>query len=316
MADTFITLADLVKINDLNANDDGISDLLTDAPVLRMLSAIEASNGTDHKFLKETSAPVVGFRDPNDGLENTAGVDTLVTINLKILDASFAIDVAIADAFAKGGAPALLDRETGRHLKQSFSHAERQIFNGTGNEGDGFTGLSDNTGLDDSDDEMVVDAGGTTASTGASCWLIRHSNDQKDAAVVAGNDGLIEVKEAVVVKGDGSSTGTLPQYYVPILGWLGFQVGGARSIGRICNLTEDSGKGLTDALIYSALSKFPASRQPNLIVCNRRSLEQLRASRTATNQLGTPAPRPVDVDGIPLVSTDSLDNTETLLTPA
>jgi len=39
-------------------------------------------------------------------------------------------------------------------------------------------------------------------------------------------------------------------------------------------------------------------------------LKQLRDSRTATNVTGAPAPRPTEVEGIPIIVTDAIVNTE------
>jgi hypothetical protein len=44
----------------------------------------------------------------------------------------------------------------------------------------------------------------------------------------------------------------------------------------------------------------------------KRSQEQLRASRTATNATGAPAPIPTDAFGIPIGVTDGILNTEAL----
>ncbi|MCC9644391.1 hypothetical protein LOC71_19130 [Rhodopirellula sp. JC740] len=111
MADTPITIADLVKINSMDVADNDVSDLLIDAPLIRSLVADTASNGTSHKYTKEASAPVVGFRSANDGRDHDASSDTLVTIDLKILDASFHVDKAVADAYTKGGPDGLMARE-------------------------------------------------------------------------------------------------------------------------------------------------------------------------------------------------------------
>jgi hypothetical protein len=47
---------------------------------------------------------------------------------------------------------------------------------------------------------------------------------------------------------------------------------------------------------------------------NRRSLSQLRKSRTATNATGTPAPIPREVEGIPIIVTEALSSTEAIET--
>lgn len=309
MADVYVTLADLVKINDKNLADLDITDLLDDAPLMKALAAQSSSNGTKHEYTKETGAPVVGFRSPNAGRENSASSDTLVSIDLKIIDASFAIDKAIADAY-KDGPEAKIAREGKRHLKAAFFTAEQQFINGTVGEATGFTGLADSLVLANA---MVVNAGGTTAATGSSVYLVRTNDDGVDCTAITGQDGEIMMGESVVQRITDATGKHLPGYFTPIQGWLGLQIGSAYSVGRIANITADSGKTLTDDLIYQALALFPASRQPNLIVMNRRSLRQLRESRTATNATGAPAPRPTDVEGIPIVVTDAITSTEALL---
>lgn len=314
MADAYESLADMLVINDSNLADLEVTDLLDDAPFLKMLAAEPASDGSKHKYTKETGAPVVGFRAPNAGIEHDVSSDTLVEIDLKYLDASTQVDVAIADIWKKGGPEAYVARKNYRSLKAAFSTAEKQIFYGTGNKADGFTGLVDASTVDALADAMVINAGGTTADTASSVWLVRTNGDGTDVMAIAGDDGKITMDESIkqqVEDGDGKH---FFAYCTPIAAWLGLQIGSAYSVGRIVNLTEDAGKGLTDALIYKALEQFPASRQPNMIVMNRRSLRQLRDSRTATNTTGAPAPRPTEVEGIPVMTTDSIISTEALVT--
>jgi len=308
MADTLLTLTDLLRINDRCTVDLGITDLLDDAPVLAALAADIASNGTQHSYLKEIGAPVVGFRQVNEGRAHDASEDTRVTIALKILDATFHVDQAAALSYTRGGPMALVQREAKRHLKAAFFLAEQQIINGTGNAADGFTGLADATYLDTIDDIMVIGAGGATDLT--SVWLIRTNNEGRDCQVITGESGQIEIGETfedMVEDGDGDF---FPVFATAITGWLGLQIGSARSVGRICNI-DNTTHTLTDDLIYRALENFPASRQPTFIAMNRRSLRQLRESRTATNATGAPAPRPTEVDGFPIVVTDAIANDET-----
>ena len=65
MADNLRTLAELVTLNDLNAADLGATDVFNDTPVLAALHAVEANAGTNHKYLKESGAPVDSFRAVN-----------------------------------------------------------------------------------------------------------------------------------------------------------------------------------------------------------------------------------------------------------
>lgn len=311
MADSFLTLSDLTTINDANLADRDISDLLDAAPVLAALAA-DVVAGTDHKYVKETGAPVVGFRAINDGNENAKSADTLVTINLKILDASFAVDKALADAF-RGGPENYIGREAARHLKSAFFHAEKQILSGTGNEADGFNGLPDDGNLNATADDMVVSAGGSAIGTGSSVWAIRSGGDMNDSVMIAGDDGKIDIGDSVVQRLSGSSVGTYPAYYTPISGWLGLQVGGKYSVGRLTNVTADSGATLSDDHLAELLGIFPAGGGPSMLVMSRRSLKQLQKSRTATNATGAPAPFPSEAFGVPIVVSDGVIDTETIV---
>lgn len=317
MSETLGTLAHVLLIGDRNLVDAGCTEVLNDSPVLRALYATTASHGNKHQYLKEDGAPTVGFRPVNTGRTNVAGTDVEVNFDLKYLDPSWDIDVAIADAVpaSKGGAVGYLDRGSKRNIRQALFGAEKQFFYGTGNDSDGFVGLNVATTLRYKDSLMVVDATGSTANTGSSVWFMRTDDTETEAMVVLGGTGNISVPEEALIiqKVDGSGK-PYAAYFVPMGGYMGLQVGSKYSIGRICNLTAQAGKGLTDALIYQMLAKFPASRRPTFMSMNMRSLEQLRSSRTATNSTGAPAPLPTEVANVPIIVTDSIVSTEPILT--
>lgn len=311
MANAYKTLADLVIVNDQRDAGLNVSDVLNDSPVLKILPAHVAPETTWY-YSKYITAPTVGFRSVNDGRENSKSVDLQVTKDLKILDASFAVDKAIADGYRLGGASAYVGKEAVRHLQQAFFRAEVQFFYGTQVPGAaaGFTGLANETELDNSDASMVVNAGGTTNSVATSVWLLRATPD--DAAIVVGNGGQLSIGETTEQRIAGA-TGFYPGYWTAISAWLAAQRGGVYSAVRIANITTDTGEGLTDDLIAQAIEKFPAGRGPTHIVCNRRSLRQLQDSRTTYSPTGAPAPFPQNAFDIPIILTDALVNTETLL---
>lgn len=307
MPDDYLALADLQNINNANLADVDVSSLYDDAPALQRLAAVTASYGDRHYWLDYTGAPVTGFRSVNDGREHDSSIDTVRNIDLKIQDASFTVDVALARTW-KGGAEDLIRREAVRHLRAAMFDVETQLFNGT-TDGDaaGFLGLCNKhsaLGVD-----YTIGAGGTTALS--SVYLVRSNPDE--TAIVAGMGGMISIDDTVLQRIDGSSTGHLGAYFTNICAWFGLQTGSLlTSSVRIANIDAGSNT-VTDDLIYSGLKVFPAGRQPNLIFMNRRSLEQLRSSRTATNATGTPAPRPTEVEGIPIVVTDGILSAETVV---
>lgn len=311
MADDLLTVSDLVA-DALDLSPAQVTDLSNSAPLFMNLPVTPSSNGTTHRYAKETGAPVVGFRAENAGRDFSHSADQVVSVTLRILDFSWLVDKAVADAWRRGGAAAKIAREGFRHLRAAFFAAEQQYIYGTGNAASGFAGLTDNAQFNQLSDAMVVNTTGTTANTGSSCWLIRAGEDAISGVMIENNP--IDLGETVVINALDGSGNNFPAYYTPGCAWIGLQIGGAFDAVRICNLTEDSGKGLTDALIYEALSRFPGGRVPTHILCNRRSLRQLRNSRTATNATGAPAPVPREVEGIPILTLESIRSNEALVT--
>jgi hypothetical protein len=159
---------------------------------------------------------------------------------------------------------------------------------------------------------MVYNAGGTTVGEQSSVYLIRSSDE--DVSLVMGNGGAVTVSDpySTVIFDDPTSAATrYGAERVDVLGHIALQLGPTHSVARVANIhASDSGAQLTDAHLYEALSLFPAGKQPNLIAMNRTSLKQLRASRTATNATGAPAPRPTEVEGVEIVVTDAIVDTE------
>ena len=236
-----------------------------------------------------------------------------MTDTLKILDGSFAVDKALADAYQNGGADAYLLKELIRTMRQKLFAAESQVINGVNSDAGGFVGLRDDAQLNALADTMVVEAGtaGTTADVQTSVYLVRSGDD--DVAVIAGNDGNFDVAEEPVViekvVNPGTDNKVYPAYYTAVCGHMGLQYGGAFSAARLCNVET----ALTDDDIYNALSQFPASRPPTHIAMNRTALKLLRNSRTATNATGTGAPFPTEVEGIPIVVSDAVTSTEAIV---
>ena len=303
MADDYYSSANLITFNESDLSFD-VSDVLNDAPVLSALSAFSV-DGTVLKYVKKSADPVVGFRALNAGVDNDVATYTQVSVDLAIADASFNIDIAAAEGYRLGPA-AFIALQMQNHMQAMMAKIENELINGGAS--DGFASLSEE--LDSASDAMVVDAGGTESDKASSAYLIR--SGMNDVQVCWGNQGVIEAKDTTIVR-SAAASGTFPSYYTAVTGYVGLTYGSAYSAGRIVNLTNDSGKGLTDDLIADALSKFPAGRGPNMIAVNRRSLKQLQNSRTATNATGAPAPFPESAFGVPIIVTDQISSTEAIV---
>jgi hypothetical protein len=307
MADNYTnTLAGLLMLNDQNMKDIYPTNVLDDAPVVAKAYAMPASQGgTLHKYLRRKTAAGAGFRVIGTGVSNAAEVFEDITVTCKYLDISFTRDVAAVAGY-RGGIGAYIQKETLAALKSGMSALELAIF---ANRASAFDGLLQFDALNVTSGSQVVNAGG---AGGKSVYLLRWAED--GVAIVAGNDGRIDMQWAddnPTIVQVAASGGDYSGYRVTLGGWFGLQIGSTYDVARICNLDGTSDDLLTDDLIAAGISKFAATRQPNMIVMNRTALKELRDQRTATNPTGAPAPFPTEAFGIPIVVTDSLGSSET-----
>lgn len=321
MADDLHAIADLIgDAFDLAPIE--VSDLLRASPLVAALMMEPSSNGTTHKYTKETGAPVVGFRSPNAGRDMDSSDDTAVSVDLKVLDFSWLVDVAVANAWRKGREN-YIAREGSRHLRAALMMFEKQLINGATGASDsagasgsaaGFAGFRDAATINGASDTMVVNAGGAVADTCSSVYAVRLAVDGV-CGVYKGDSSAFELGETTVVQSivnPGTDNKTFPAFYTPGVTWLGLQVGSAYDLGRIANLTVSTAP-LTDDLIAQLLAKFPIGFGPTHLVMSRRSRRQLQDSRTATNSTGAPAPFPTEAFGVPIIVSDAVSDTEEIL---
>lgn len=308
MANDFMTIADqLADALDLSGAE--LSELREASPLLNRLPAVLSSNGDTHKYTVNTQSPVVGFRSENAGRDFDHSVHRIDTVNLKIMDWSYMVDKAVADRWRQGGASALIAREGMFHLKAAMWQLERQFINGTVDaDASGFLGMKDSGFLNAVADEMVIDKGGSIVDGQSSVYLLRVN--PSECALVMQGDGVTLGDTIVQNFVDGSGK-NLPAYYTPACGWFASMLGSKFSAARIANV--DTVATLQDDDIYSALELFPAGFAPNMIVMNKRSQEQIRKSRTATNPTGAPAPIVEQIAGIPVITTDAIGNGDAVL---
>lgn len=311
MANDLYTVADFVA-DALDVDRTETSDVLNGSPFVSVLPIGDTSDGSStHKYNKYTGAPVVGFRSANAGRDYDHSVDTVVTATCTILDFSWRVDKAVADTW-RDGPEDLIAREGARHLAAALFKIEQQIFYGTTSPGDsaGFSGFLNNTALDALADTMVIGAGGTTATTQTSVYAVRTGFDH--VRLVTPMSQGISLGDTIVTEANDAN---YPVYYTPATMYIGLQMGGAYSIGRIANIhPSDSGAQLTDDDISELLSLFPAGLGPNYLVMNRSARKMLQQSRTATNPTGAPAPFPDSAFGVPVLTTDGLVSTEAVET--
>jgi hypothetical protein len=264
--------------------------------------------GYTYSTLVRTADPTVTFRAVNSGIASTCSTYTNRTITTAILNPRIEVDKAVADACADG-AEIYMAKETLGAMRAALYQASKVLWYGTSatlGDTNGFTGLQGQV-----DSTMLVDATGTTANTGSSVYIVA-ADPVDNLTWVLGGAGAFEISE---VRTESIFDGSYQRYSAYVADgvfWVGAQLGHAKAISRIKNVTADTGKGLTDSLLYDALATFPVTLKPSAIFMSRRSLGQLRKSRTATNATGAPAPLPTECEGIPIYVTEAIVNTEAI----
>ena len=161
---------------------------------------------------------------------------------------------------------------------------------------------------------QTVNAAGTTAAQYTSLYAVKFG--LQDVNYVYGGNSTFAL-------GDWESQvlNNVPSFVADMTAFVGLQIGNAYSVGRIKQITQDAGCGLTDKLISTLISQMPIGFRPDMFFINRASALSLQTSRSTTqNSVGEKrgdgkevwAPFPTESNGIPITVTDSIINGETV----
>lgn len=308
------TILDLAKMRGNDEQVGLIEESIMVNPEMRIFPARQIA-GTAYKTLIRTGYPVAHFRGANEGVPRSKSTFENRLVECFILDTQIAADKAIADAWEPGGFAAYRMIEAQGVMEAVMRRVARQIYYGNSviaaNAGlghvKGFPGLIDAYDTD----KHEINAGGSTALT--SVWAVKLGI--KDVHLIAGGNSTLDILpewrvQSVQVEQNEAFTA----YVNSLMGWLGMQVGATHSIVRIKNVGTDANKGMTDSLGAQAIEMFPSGIVPDYFIMNRRSRRQLRESRQAVAVTGgqqpNSVPTPTDIDGIPIIVTDALANSE------
>jgi len=239
-------------------------------------------------------------------------------------------------------------------LKAQLRHVQKQIFLGTTNDVKGFPGLKGltpfvsgntltvtDTAQDSLFEKSVLNVAGTTSTTASSIYAVTFG--EMDCELCIGGPGGLanflsyptpeKVWKAVTDPVDSAAKGDW--YNIATAeGYIGLSIMGSNeanasrkfpqySVRRAANVTADSGKTCTDAVLDKLVSSFPDGHRPNALYMSYRSRDQLKASRTPTstvyvggvlpkNSSYNQAPTPEEFSGIPIIATDAIGNTDAI----
>ncbi len=268
------------------------------------LGAARTIKGTQYKTLVRTALPTVQFRTANNGTDPSKSTLENRLVECFILDCLWQCDKAVADA-NEDGAAAMIAEEALAILSAAMMTLGKQFYYGVGADALGHPGLMQSVHSD-----YVVDATGTTSNGGSSVWAVKFG--PQDVQWVMGNDGALNVTDVRVERITGANNKSMEGYVQSLLSWVGVQAKSKHAIGRIKNITKQAGKTLTGEMMGDLIARFPVGSEPDCLFMTKQTREGYRKSLTATNATGAQAPVPMDFNGIPIIATDSILNTEAI----
>lgn len=291
-----------------------IEENLIYAPEFNVIPA-RSIRGTSFDTFKRTGLPSVAFRNANEGNTPSKSVLTRGQVVCSILGGAVQCDKAVAQAFEDGSAAYEMIEADGV-MKAALQAIGRQVFYGVSTDAKGFPGMKAFTPKANA--ATCISSGGSTAASQSSVYAVVFGD--KFAQLVLGNEAVIDLsqfRDESFLDADGK---LVPGRVADLTGWIGLALNHADCVKRLCNVGEDTevGDTLTDSKLADLLDLFPVGVVPNAIFMSRRSRKQLQKSRTTVLQGNgknrpdqpTIAPTPTEYDGIPIIATDSILNTD------
>jgi hypothetical protein len=188
----------------------------------------------------------------------------------------------------------------------------KQTFYGQANDAKGFPGL-----LDALTAGLTVNMGGS-ANVRSSVVAVKFG--AQDVSYVFGQGSTLSLSDWREQSIPDATGKLIPSFLADITMWMGLQVASIYSVGAIRQIdatgtSHDATKHVSDQAVAELLSRMPVGNRPDVLFMSRRSAYQLQRSRSATtNRQGAGsviwAPQPTESNGIPIVITDSIADTE------
>jgi hypothetical protein len=349
MANQLVSLLDVTKRKGNDQTVGLLEDTITYAPELSAIMG-RPIPGTQYKTVHRT-LPTVAFRLPNNGSDTVKGKYRQSLHECMLIDAQIQGDKAVVDAegpsFPNSPEAAVADMlydEAQGVVMATYVTVGNQVYYGTSADANGFGGIAAATaGLNATKNQApaVISASGATANVQSSAYLI-WENLRGAHFIFGNNSGLTMMPEWRIQQALGLNSKPLTAYVNNLQGWIGFAINHPLSVARIANIQVGQATltSLTDALVAQLLSFIPLQMRgevaaryntggpnkfgPGLkLFMNPQVAYTLQSTRSpAANTTGTAitaatplvfAGLPDQSNGIPIILTDSITNTEAVV---
>ena len=306
------TLRELVTGRGYDASQGIIDEVSNYVPEVRLLDSILIP-GTTFQSVSQISDPTTGFRTVGNGIDASDEGYALRDFALGILAGLCQRDKAAVDADIRC-------RERTRRaadlalVRAGMKTLGGKVWYGAKAGDEKFNGCAALC-----KDALVVNAGGSTASQMASVYALGFGEEKchlvfnENAPLLTQNE--LQWKEGVMT---GANNKPVPSYWTDLTGWAGFACRNANSVARIANLDASTHK-LTDSILAELVSAYSEANDglmPDALFMTFKQRLYLQQSRGTTVRTGArssienTAAIPTDYEGIPIVATPNLVNTE------
>lgn len=316
-----LNFLDLVKANSNEVVGGLVEEVVNVSPELSIFETEDMMEPgqLSYETLHRTALPTVSFASAGEGFDPSKSELSLKLHQCFRFGGRIEAAKHIADNWRRGGAAGYQAHEAAGVMEAALKLIGRQIWYGISYDGKGFPGAKAFTPFGGS---YTYNATGTTANTASSVYFVKFG--EAHARLMVGRarngNGLLDLPDFRIGDMLDANGKKMEAYLSELSSYVGLQIASQFSILRICNLTADSGKGLTDAAIAAAKQLMPAGWVPDVAFMSKRSRYQLQISRTPTNTTGVNGPTQglmaatptADADGVPIVVTDNILNTDAI----
>lgn len=318
-----LNFLDLAKANSNEAVGGIIDDLANVAPELGLFPSsdqlMSSPGDLSYETLHRTARPTVAFANAGEGFTPSKSELRLLRHECFRFGGRIEAFKHIADNWKRGGAAGYQAFEAAGAVEAALITIGKQIWYGVSQDSKGFPGIKAFTPFGGT---YNYTAAGTTATTASSVYMVKFGEKyvQLMPALARNGAGLLNLPDFIIESIADSASKLAWAYTSELSSYLGLQIASPFSVVRICNVTADSGKTLTDAKLNAARRLFPANFMPDAIFMSRRSQNQLQDSRTVTlyGQGKTRpdqelfAPLPTSFEGIPITTSDNILDTDAI----
>lgn len=320
----------ITKAGDVDVKKGIVEEVSKAVPEVEFFDA-DVIDGTTINTLARVTLPTVAFRNIGEPVSNSRSQFAERTATLKMLSGRAEISEAeIAKNPLMTAEEQCVD-EAVATMTAAAKTLAKQIWYGTNADSKGFDGA---TALVDA--AMVTKAGaGDSGNTNTSVFFV--CNGVKTACGIVfsknskliGSDDIEFRKGDIQVKGKQSITvgdqtveidvitGVEPGMIGDLTSYAAFLVSNKKQLARLANVTATT--GLTDDMLTDCIEAFAQAndgKRPDAIFMSYNARKMLRKSRKLTLSIKSgvnatvDAPTPTDIDGIPIIATNSIVDTE------